>query len=115
MHPALTAVTSSNLAGYGYVPASSQLVIQFKSGKLYRYDGVPNDVVKAFESAGSKGKFFGANIRNQFETTEISDDDATALFLFRTKSSQKAGRSQALRKQLRRILANHRFLAGAMF
>lgn len=115
MHPALTAVTSSNLAGYGYVQATGQLVIQFKSGKLYRYDEVPENVVKAFETAPSKGKFFGANIRDQYSTTELSDDDVTALFLFRAKGPKKPGRSPVRRKQLRRILDNHRFLAGAVF
>ena len=55
-------VSSSNLASVGY--EGGILEIEFKSGLVYQYSGVPASVYEALMSAPSRGKYFSANIRN---------------------------------------------------
>lgn len=59
-------VSSSNLASVGYDEASSTLEIAFRGGGVYQYDGVEKLVYLALLSAGSKGRFFHANIKNSY-------------------------------------------------
>ena len=61
---------SSNLMGGGYDPESRELRITFKSGKTYKYDGVPEGTVESLRSDPSPGSFFYRNIRDVFPTTE---------------------------------------------
>ncbi len=72
----LQTVTSSNLDRVGYDAVNRQLIVVFKSGTAYRYDGVPNDVYEALLQATSKGKFFSARVRKAFPFTRL---DAQAL------------------------------------
>lgn len=55
-------VVSSNLASVGY--EGGILEIEFKSGLVYQYSGVPAYVFEALMSAPSHGKYFSAHIRN---------------------------------------------------
>ena len=55
-------VVSSNLASIGY--EGGVLEIEFKSGSVYQYSGVPASVYEALMSAPSHGKYFSAHIRN---------------------------------------------------
>ena len=57
-------VQSSNIASVGYDLSSSTLEIEFESGGIYQYSGVPQDVYKGLMSAESKGKYFHQNIKN---------------------------------------------------
>ena len=58
-----TPVASSNLASVGFDPLTSTLEIQFHSGDIYDYASVPAEIYSGLMHAGSKGKFFYANIR----------------------------------------------------
>ena len=51
-------VESSNLSSVGYDSASSVLEIEFKSGGIYQYSGVPQNVYDGLMNAVSKGKYF---------------------------------------------------------
>jgi len=67
----LQTVTSSNLDQVGYDAARLQLIVVFKSGAAYRYDGVPPDCYERLLQADSKGKFFMAHVRNVFPFTRL--------------------------------------------
>lgn len=59
-------LASSNLSGYEYDEASQTLSIRFQSGRTYRYGSVPQDVADGLGSADSPGRYFNANIKNNF-------------------------------------------------
>lgn len=82
----LSAVTSSNMAGVGYVEPSEidvpddeeegwsgALYIHFASGGVYRYDGVPPEIAEGLFEAESPGGFFYARIKNKFEFEKVVD------------------------------------------
>jgi len=59
-----TAVTSSAIRAVGYDPETATLEIEFTSGTVYQYAGVPSAVHAAFMTAPSHGRYFDAHIRN---------------------------------------------------
>jgi len=64
---------SSQIAAYGYDAASQVLAVQFMNsrGFIYQYREVPPEVAAEFEKAESKGKAFGALVRNRFDFNRI--------------------------------------------
>lgn len=60
-------VESSNLASVGYDKDNELLEIEFKHGGIYQYFGVPVEVYKELMNADSHGKYFAANIKNDYE------------------------------------------------
>lgn len=60
-------VESSNLASVGYDEERQILEVQFKHGGVYQYFDVTKDVYDELMSADSHGKYFSANIRNDYE------------------------------------------------
>ncbi len=66
-------VESSNLASVGYNPETTTLEIEFHSGDIYQYSGVPEDVHQGLMNAESKGKYFHRNIKNAgYPYTKVS-------------------------------------------
>ena len=57
-------VQSSNLVSVGYELGTAILEIEFHSGGIYQYSGVPEDVHQGLMNAGSKGSYFHQNIKN---------------------------------------------------
>ena len=57
---------SSVIRRFSYDPPRRRLRVTFVSGDVYEYDGVPPEVDAAFREAGSKGRFFGPNIRDRY-------------------------------------------------
>lgn len=57
-----TNVSSSHLKTVEYV--GDKLYITFRNGKIYEYDGVPEDLVTRMLKQPSKGKFFWKYIRD---------------------------------------------------
>lgn len=51
-------VQSSNISSVGYDPAVSTLEIEFHSGGVYQYYGVPRKVYDGLMKAESKGSYF---------------------------------------------------------
>jgi hypothetical protein len=47
------------------------LELEFRSGAIYRYLGVPEPVYQGLLSAESKGRYFNQHIRNRFPYTKI--------------------------------------------
>ena len=64
-------ISSSVIRWYGLEPEAGALEIEFVSGTQYRYSGVPQPTLEAFEAAPSKGRFFDANIRERFKTERL--------------------------------------------
>lgn len=59
---------SSVLAAVGYDVAKRLLEIEFRSGAIYRYHDVPEEIHRRLLAAESKGHFFGAHIRSKFRS-----------------------------------------------
>ena len=60
------AVESTTLAGVGYDKSSGRLQLEFRSGAVYEYSGVPESVHEALMDAPSKGGYFNRSIRGRF-------------------------------------------------
>lgn len=64
-------VVSSNLSTVGYDPKSKTLEIEFKSGGVYQYLGVPEFVYTGLMSASSKGKYFANSIKDVYPFVKV--------------------------------------------
>lgn len=59
-------VNSSNLRSVGYDSATQTMEIEFNSGAVYRYDGVPPALHAGLMGAASHGSYFHQNIKGQY-------------------------------------------------
>jgi hypothetical protein len=66
-------VSSSAISSVGYDPGSATLEVEFKSGAVYDYHGVPPKVYKSLLEAPSKGRFVSRRIRDRFEFSRRGD------------------------------------------
>jgi hypothetical protein len=64
-------VSSTNIASIGYDPSTQILEVEFLSGGIYQYFGVPDYIYESFLNAGSKGSFFHEQIRNVYAYVRI--------------------------------------------
>lgn len=64
-------VDSSMMTSVGYDAAGRILEIEFRSGHVYRYFAVSEDVVRALLEAPSKGRFFHACIDGCFDYQRV--------------------------------------------
>ncbi|MGI5938045.1 KTSC domain-containing protein, partial [Methanoculleus thermophilus] len=53
------AVESTNIKSVGYDPEDEVLEVEFHSGGVYHYVGVPAEVYEGLLNARSKGRYFG--------------------------------------------------------
>jgi len=67
----MVAIVSSLLSAADYDPATSTLTVTFKSGAKHAYQGVPEDEFAALVTAASAGKYFLANIRDQYTQRRV--------------------------------------------
>ena len=65
-------VDSSNIRSIGYDFDTQILEIEFLSGGIYRYSNVPSNIHDELMAADSKGRYFAANIKEQYTTEKIS-------------------------------------------
>lgn len=56
-------VASSDLRSVGYDPSTQTLEIEFNSGGIYVYYGVPLSEYQNLMAAGSKGRYFHSHIK----------------------------------------------------
>ena len=67
---------TSHVARGEYEPGDdktpSTLVVQFKGGGIYSYQGVPQDVVDRLKEAPQPGKALNAEIKNRFPYTKLA-------------------------------------------
>lgn len=64
-------VESSNLSSVGYDPKTRVLEIEFHSGGVYQYSGVPQSEYEALMNAPSKGSYFAHNIKNSYGASRV--------------------------------------------
>ena len=58
------AVTSSAIASIGYDESSCTLEIEFRTGTVYQYENVPENVYQGLVAASSKGLYFDLHVRD---------------------------------------------------
>lgn len=66
-----TRVSSSHIRSIGFDVQDETLEVEFDNGGIYQYFGVSQHLYERFMAASSKGKFFGAHIRDKFKTKKI--------------------------------------------
>jgi KTSC domain-containing protein len=65
-------VDSENLASLGYEPANRVLEIEFRNGRVYQYEGVPQRLVDELLQAPSKGQYFNSKIKGRYSYKRIA-------------------------------------------
>lgn len=60
-------LASSNIQSIRYSEKEERLDVTFRSGSVYRYENVPDDVVDELKFAESKGRYFHQHIRGNPE------------------------------------------------
>lgn len=73
-------VKSSSLRAIAYDAGWKHLYIYFKSGRAWRYEGVPEVRFSELRRAESKGSYFSRAIRNQFSGEEIRSEVVRDVF-----------------------------------
>ena len=61
-----TPVHSSCIASVGYAETAVTLEVEFRSGAVYRYAGVPREVHAAIVAASSKGTCFNKYVKGRY-------------------------------------------------
>jgi len=64
-------VKSRILRSVGYDESSKILEIEFQTGLVYEYSGVPSKVYKDLMSSDAMGKYFSEKVRNRFRTKQM--------------------------------------------
>ena len=64
-------VSSSNIRSIGYEASSLTLEVEFKSGSVYQYMGVPQNEYEALMNAASIGRHLNRNIKGQYRYVEV--------------------------------------------
>ena len=64
-------VSSSTMRSIGYDRQNETLEIEFESGRVYQYHGVPDRVHVEIMQAPSKGQFFNTCIRDQYPYSRV--------------------------------------------
>jgi len=65
-------VQSSVIASIGYSPGDKTLEVEFQTGRVYQYEGVPPKQHAALMAAESVGRYFNENIRDQYAAKELT-------------------------------------------
>ncbi|MGY4225017.1 hypothetical protein ACVMIH_002378 [Bradyrhizobium sp. USDA 4503] len=64
-------VTSSNVAEVGYDPNSRILEVQFKTGAVYQYFDVPQQLYDELWRASSIGGFINSNLKGHYRYARV--------------------------------------------
>ncbi|MEN6395139.1 MAG: KTSC domain-containing protein [Methanoregula sp.] len=65
-------VKSCILRSVGYDNDMKNLEIEFHSGLIYQYSGVPTKVYTDLLSSSAVGKYFSEKVRNRFHAKQIA-------------------------------------------
>lgn len=64
-------VKSSNIREVGYDAPSQTLEVQFRTGGVYQYLGVPHSVYQGLMQAASHGSYFQRHVRNRYSYRRV--------------------------------------------
>ncbi len=67
----LNEVQSSNIVRTEFDTETKMLVVEFKNGMRYQYEGVPHEVYTRFRMTESQGKFFSSDISKKYKFTKL--------------------------------------------
>jgi len=62
---------SSNIARFAYDATAHVLRVEFKSGGLYDYFDVPNNIFEGMKAAPSKGQYLAYQIKGHFRYARV--------------------------------------------
>lgn len=62
---------SEALSSVGYDPARRVLEVEFTSGRVYQYFGVPQHEVERLLRAESRGAYFSERVRDRYEFEQV--------------------------------------------
>ena len=62
---------STVIRRFHYRPEEQELDVLFTTGRRYVYYNVPPEIADAFRAAFSKGRYFNARIRDNYEFSEV--------------------------------------------
>lgn len=65
---------SNVIRRFAYCPDSSELWVEFTTGRRYVYSDVPAEVANTFRSAFAKGVYFNTRIRDRYKHREVSHE-----------------------------------------
>ena len=65
-------VASSNVRAIGYDSQTQTLEVEFLSGWVYQYYGVPDHMYEQFMQASSKGRFLNYHIKNHYPYSRVA-------------------------------------------
>jgi hypothetical protein len=65
---------STVIRRFAYCPDSSELWVEFTTGRRYVYSEVPSEVAETFRSAFAKGVYFNTRIRDRFPYREVTPE-----------------------------------------
>ncbi|MCF6267006.1 MAG: KTSC domain-containing protein [Desulfuromusa sp.] len=66
-----TIIESSMIRSIGHDADNATLEVEFNSGAIWQYYDFPESIWYEFEGAGSKGKFFHREIKNQYSESQV--------------------------------------------
>jgi hypothetical protein len=69
-------VESRGLRSVAYDPETEQLVVEFRSGRVYCYSGVSRPVYDWLARVHDKAGFFNRTIRDHYPWRDVTDADA---------------------------------------
>lgn len=72
----VTVIASTTLARVAYDDAGGVLQLEFCSGAVYRYFGVPEEVHERLLRACSRGRYFNREIRKRFRHVRVAAGEA---------------------------------------
>ena len=64
-------VASSNIRSIGYHSPTQTLEVEFQSGSVYQYYGVPEFIHQKIMEASSKGQFLNLYIKNGYPYSRV--------------------------------------------
>jgi hypothetical protein len=62
---------SSNIQSIGYEAETRTLEVEFHTGGVYQYSGVPETVYQGLMRASSKGSYFHDHIKDRYPCMEV--------------------------------------------
>lgn len=68
-------LASSNLDAMRYDPTRELLLVRFKGGAVYAYEGVPADIATGLAEADSPGRYMAENIKRVFAAVKQDPTD----------------------------------------
>jgi hypothetical protein len=99
---------SSNILASTYNPTTKSLIVTFKRGDQYAYNGVSDTDYLRFETAESQGKILNGNIKKyEFEKLDAVDTKKLLAEIDKIKNQEIIEFEEVIINHLKNILLSH--------